>query len=88
MLLSDIRSYCAEAQNVSLQELSNRFDTDPEAMRGMMEVLEGKGMIRSCGDAPARSCGGCRGCSLGCGAQAPFSDATYQWVGRARRKTR
>jgi len=85
MLLSDIRSYCAAAGEVSLQQLSNRFDTEPEALRGMMEVLADKGMIRCLSDRSAPACGSaCGGCSSGCASQALLSDIRYEWVGRRR----
>jgi putative ferrous iron transport protein C len=86
MLLSDIRSYCAETGHVSLQELSNRFDTDPEAIRGMMDVLARKGMIRCLTDAGSPACGGgCSCCTTGCASLRSMPDAVYEWIGRTRR---
>ncbi|BAQ67330.1 hypothetical protein CCR90_00630 [Rhodovulum sulfidophilum] len=86
MVLSDIRSYCAETGQVSLQELANRFDTDPEAIRGMVEVLVQKGMLRCLTETPEGGCGkGCCGCTNSCAPLAGMSDAVYQWVGRSRR---
>lgn len=82
MVLSEIRSYCAEAGKVSLQELANRFETEPEAIRGMVDVLVQKGMMRCLTEAPKGDC--CCGCSKSC-AQPVMSDAVYEWVGRQRR---
>jgi len=85
MLLSDIRTYCAEAGRVSLHDLSNRFEAEPEAMRGMMDVLTQKGIVR-CVTEPGAACGKtCCGCSSGCDALRSMPDAIYEWVGRQRR---
>ena len=85
-MLSDIRSYCAETGQVSLQELSNRFETEPEAIRGMMDALAQKGMIRCLTDAGSPACGlGCSRCTSGCASLRSMPDAIYEWIGRTRR---
>ncbi|MBN2906600.1 MAG: hypothetical protein JXJ18_07825 [Rhodobacteraceae bacterium] len=85
MLLSEIRSYCAQAGRVSLEQLSDRFDADPEAVRGMMDVLVNKGMV-CCLTNPDPTCGkACSGCTMGCASLGLMSDAVYEWVGRRAR---
>ena len=77
-LLVDIRSYVQERGSTSLSDISHRFHTPPDALRGMLDHWIRKGMIRRL-DFSAE-CGGCSPES-GCGdwgAQAAFE--TYEWA--------
>ncbi|MBW1697406.1 MAG: FeoC-like transcriptional regulator [Deltaproteobacteria bacterium] len=62
MLLSDIKRYLAEHRQITLADLAVHFDTDPDAMRGMLEQFVRKGKLRklvhegSCGNCCGGSC--------------------------------
>jgi len=72
MILSEPRTYLVEHQRAALIDLAHRFDTDSDALRGMLTTLEHKGRVRKL---PAGSaCGG--GCSK-CG---PASLEIYEWI--------
>lgn len=61
MILSELKRYLAENQRVALLDLSHRFDTDADTLRGMLSLLERKGRVRKL---PAGTlCGsGCNSC--------------------------
>jgi predicted ArsR family transcriptional regulator len=71
MILAELRGYLAEYGRASLVDMANRFDTDPEALRGMLATLERKGRVRKL--PPGTACRG--GCS--CNQAAP---ELYEWV--------
>lgn len=72
MILSELTTYLAEQKRVALIDLSHRFGSDPEALRGMLAVLERKGRARRL---PAgTACGG------GCSKCDPASVEIYEWV--------
>lgn len=78
-LLLNVRAYVQERRSVSLTDIANKFETSPEALRGMLEHWIRKGVIRrqDFGD----NCGGCKpsgGCGT-CSASAVFE--FYDWVG-------
>ncbi|WP_089725628.1 FeoC-like transcriptional regulator [Candidatus Thiosymbion oneisti] len=71
MILSELTAYLAEQERASLIDLSHRFGSDPEALRGMLAILERKGRARRL---PAgTTCGGCSKCD-------PASIEIYEWV--------
>jgi hypothetical protein len=70
MILADLRSYLAEYRRVSLSDIANRFDTDADALRGMLAVLERKGRVRKL--APGSICGGCSKCDQ-------IAPELYEW---------
>lgn len=78
MILSELTSYLAERKRASLFDLSNRFDTDPEALRGMLAVLERKGRARRL---PASTL-----CTGGCSKCEPASVEIYEWLGTGRER--
>jgi hypothetical protein len=45
MILSDIKRYQIEHKRATLGDLAIHFDTDPEAMRGMLEQWIRKGRV-------------------------------------------
>ena len=64
MILSELRSYLAEHKRVALQDMANRFDTEPDALRGMLAILERKGRVRRI---PVSACTiGCGKCEEAC----------------------
>lgn len=71
MILSELRDYLRKRGQASLQELALHFDSDPQALRGMLQRWIAKGQVvrrqagASCGD-------GCRQCD-------PASVEIYVW---------
>ena len=45
MILSEIRDYLASRGQVTLADISLHFDTEPDAMRGMLERWVSKGRL-------------------------------------------
>jgi hypothetical protein len=72
MILSELTAYLAERKRVALTDLSHRFDSDPEALHGMLSMLERKGRARKL-PAGATCGGGCCNCD-------PASIEIYEWV--------
>jgi predicted transcriptional regulator len=72
MILTELQTYLAKRQKVSLAELETHFCTDADALRGMLNRLIRKGRIRS---HLAEKCGGCTHCH-----QQMFE--MYEWVGK------
>jgi len=61
MILSDLRSYLAEHKRAALIDMARHFDTDADALRGMLATLEHKGRVRKL--PVGTGCdGGCCGC--------------------------
>jgi predicted ArsR family transcriptional regulator len=73
MILSEIRSYLHTHRRASLADLAARFDSDPDALRGMLEKWVAKGRVRQLSDVAA--CGG------SCGRCNPESAEVYEWTG-------
>jgi putative ferrous iron transport protein C len=73
LILSELTGYLAEHRLVALQDLSYRFGASPDALRGMLAMLERKGRVRRVeGVAPcASSCGKCDAATM----------ETYEWLG-------
>ncbi len=46
MILSDLRHYLKEHKSVALRDLILHFDTDAQALRGMLQLLISKGKVR------------------------------------------
>lgn len=61
MTLSDIRSYLSERKMAPLRDIALHFDSDPDALRGMLDHWIRKGKVRRHQDDGCRSncCGGC-----------------------------
>ncbi len=55
MILSDIRGYLQQRGQASLADLALHFDTDADAMRGMLQVWVRKGLVQKL--AATASCG-------------------------------
>ena len=75
MILSDLTHYLAEQKRVALTDISYHFDTDPQALRMMLSMLERKGRVRKL-PAGTPCGGGCCNCD-------PASIEIYEWVDAA-----
>lgn len=73
MILSELTSYLARHQRVALPDLAWHFDAEPDAVRGMLAVLERKGRVRRLANGAA--CGG------GCGKCDQAQVETFEWIG-------
>lgn len=72
MILGELKDYLASNKRVAIADLANRFDVEPDALRGMLQTWIGKGRVR-------RIDPGCACCSCsGCGETVP---EIYEWVG-------
>jgi putative ferrous iron transport protein C len=77
MILAQVREYLAHHKRVALIDLSQHFRSDPQALRGMLAMLEQKGRVRRlpmgtpCGD-------GCCKCD-------PATVEIFEWVEGGRR---
>ncbi len=61
MILRDVLDYLKQHRSVTLKELANHFDTEPEALRGMLALLVVKNKIQkvSANNACGTSCCKC-----------------------------
>ncbi len=57
MILSDLKNYVKEHQQVSLRDAALHFDVEPDAMKGMLEFWISKGKIKKYSSESI--CGGC-----------------------------
>jgi len=73
LILSELTGYLAEHRQVAIQDLSYRFGASPDAVRGMLAVLERKGRVRRV-DGPAPCASGCGNCEVA-------TMETYEWLG-------
>lgn len=72
MILSDIKQYLSQRGSASLSDICIHFDTDPEAMRGMLEQWIRKGRVQK--QPISASCGsGCNKCN-------PETIEIYRWI--------
>ncbi len=73
MILSEIKSYLMQRREASLADIALHFESDPNAVRGMLETWISKGKVArrpstsACGD----SCCQCD----------PATTEIYQWLG-------
>ncbi|MGR9107172.1 MAG: FeoC-like transcriptional regulator [Gammaproteobacteria bacterium] len=73
MVLAELRSYLQENKRVLLVDLANRFNSDPDALRGMLQKWVSKGKVRKVS--------GEKGCSSGCCKCDPATLEFYEWLG-------
>lgn len=73
MILSELTRYLETHHRVGLMDLAYRFESSPDALRGMLTVLERKGRVRRI-TASAE-------CSPGCSKCDPATIETYEWIG-------
>ena len=72
MILSAVRDYLQTHRRVALFDLSIHFDTDPNALRGMLAKWEAKGRLVKLPS--GTTCSGCSHC-------VPESVEIYEWRG-------
>lgn len=73
MILSEIRGYLQANRRASLADLSTRFGSDPDALRGMLQKWVAKGRVRKL--VGEESCGSsCCRCD-------PETVEIYEWTG-------
>ncbi|UHD17197.1 FeoC-like transcriptional regulator [Thiocapsa bogorovii] len=73
MILSELTGYLEQHHRVGLMDLAYRFESSPDALRGMLSILERKGRVRRIT--------GSAGCSSGCSKCDPATIETYEWIG-------
>ncbi len=71
MILSDIKKYFSQNTTLDLQTLSLHFDTEPDAMRGMLEHWIRKGKVRK---------QIVKNCAKGCSICDPTGMEIYEWI--------
>lgn len=72
-MLADIRDYLKQRGQCSLQDIALHFDTDADAIRGMLDVWIRKGKVEK--HSATASCGtSCQSCD-------PASTEIYRWCG-------
>jgi hypothetical protein len=72
MILSDIKQYLSQRGSATLSDISMHFDTDPNAMRGMLEQWIRKGRVAKHYTSST--------CNSSCEKCNPESSEIYQWV--------
>lgn len=73
MILSELKTYLSANRRVPIGDLVNRFDTSPDAIRGMLDVFIRKGRLRRV-PTGGGDCSGCTKC-------AAFTLEIYEWMG-------
>jgi len=71
MILSQLRDYLRQHQQATLGDIARHFDSDPLAVRGMLELWVRKGKVQRSSLTPA--CGG------GCNRCDPSITEIYRW---------
>ncbi len=71
MILSEVRDYLRGRQRASLQDLARHFDTDPDALRGMLEFWVQRGQVFRQNATPS--------CGSQCGQCDPSAVEIYSW---------
>lgn len=74
-MLLNIKRYLVQHQRTSIRDLALHFDTEQDAMRGMLEPWIKKGKVRKCETATT-----CGGCSDGCPSTSDGEMEVYEWV--------
>ena len=75
MILSDVRTYLRTHKRVALADLANRFDTDPDALRGMLDRWIAKGSVRKLPAATSM-------CATDCGKCDQVYVEIYEWAAK------
>ncbi len=72
MILSRVSDYLRERHRASVIDMAHGLDATPEALKGMLAILERKGRVRRL---PAGT-----GCGSGCCKCDPATLEMYEWV--------
>jgi len=76
MILSELRDYLKTNQRATLIDMSRRFDTDPNALRGMLAKWMATGKVERLPQG-AEGAGGCCKCD-------PATTEVYVWMSSGR----
>lgn len=72
MILSQVNDYLRQHKRASVVDMAHGLDATPDALKGMLSILERKGRVRRLPG--GRACNGCCKCD-------PNSVELYEWVG-------
>ena len=72
MILSGLRDYLKRNRRAALIDMAHRFDTDPDALRGMLDKWVAKGRVKKLPQ--GTECGG------GCCKCDSANTEIYEWV--------
>ncbi len=71
-MMSDLKAYLAENKRAPISDLVNHFDSEPTAIRGMLDLYIRKSRVRLI-DSGMGDCGGCTKCDA-------FALEIYEWI--------
>ncbi len=77
MILSELRDYMKTHRRVPLIDLANHFDTDPDALRGMLAKWAAKGKVEKLPEGTT--------CGSSCCKCDPATTEIYEWKGDAQK---
>jgi putative ferrous iron transport protein C len=72
MILSELRDYLQTHQRAAISDMAHHFNTDPDALRGMLAKWVAKGKVVK--PLAVSTCGGCCQCD-------PAATEIYEWKG-------
>jgi len=75
MIISRLSTYLQQHQRASLHDMALGLDTDTEALRSMLSMLERKGRVKRLPSGTS--------CSGGCGKCQPDTVEIFEWTGSA-----
>lgn len=73
MIFSDIRRYLKQRGQAAVYDLAVHFNSEPDAIRGMLGEWERRGMVRRLPQGTA--------CAGGCSKCDPATVEIYEWCG-------
>ena len=73
MILSELRDYLKSHRRATLIDMAHRFNSDPDALRGMLEKWVAKGKVEKLSEAAT--------CNNGCCKCDPAATEVYEWRG-------
>nr|VFJ57034.1 MAG: FeoC like transcriptional regulator [Candidatus Kentron sp. FW]VFJ63848.1 MAG: FeoC like transcriptional regulator [Candidatus Kentron sp. FW] len=73
MILSELREYLRSNSRAAIIDMAYHFETEPDAIRGMLEHWIRKGKVRKLPEGT--------GCSDNCHECAPENVEIYEWAG-------
>ena len=75
-MLSDLKTYLAKRGRAPIGDMAIHFNSEPDAIRGMLAHFVRKGQVRRL-ESDAGDCGGCNKCDA-------FQLEIYEWTGKRR----
>jgi hypothetical protein len=79
MILAKIEAYLSRQKRAALIDLSRHLGSDPEAVRGMLGMLERKGRVRKLPSGTA--------CAGGCSECDPATVEIFEWVDQGNHRS-